>query len=179
MWEKISEILVIGKAHTYKTAIQYMNVWAHFVSWSCDFDCLTKMTLEDVNALLTKTEERLRPMFQKVKNDQNGELGIRNFMTVQNKLQGSVDEKLDQVLIEYRHIMATTHQNTNRNKIIIVLGIPGRFNDTKENRVITLTKETMKNEHLEFNIPTYGGLYNKNELSDIRWNGTLDKPIMR
>ena len=92
---------VSARTHSYKTAIQYMKVWAHFVSWSCDFDYSTKLSLEQVNSLLKITEDKLRPMFEKVKNGQNKDLGIRNFTTVHDKYQGSVEEKLDQVLIEY------------------------------------------------------------------------------
>ena len=80
--------------------------------------------------------------------------------------------------------MATTHQNTNGNanadKMFVVLGIPGRFNDIKKpKKVKTLTTKTIQNERLSINIPKNNNSFQNDDFVSINWGGTLDEPMMR
>ena len=129
--------------HKYLAAKQYLRVWANFITWSCNFEFSTqKMTLEEVNMLVAKTEEKIIPLFREVKNGQNRELGVRNFISHHKKFSaGTVHQKLDQLMIEYRHEMVGKANATDNGEYFIVIGIPGRFNDSKkEGKTLTQKK---------------------------------------
>ena len=147
--------------HNFKVAVQYMKVWANFILWSCDF-AQREMTLDEVNKLTRITEERLKPMFAEVKNCQGKELGIRNFTTTDNRYQGSVHDKLDQLMIEYRHEMGHNNQtfDVDRN-LFIVFGVPDQKKMIRGEKCerVKRSKNASKNENLMVELPVYNEFY--------------------
>ena len=127
-------------------------------------------------------------MFEVVKNGQSGELGIRNFITTHEKLKGTTQEKLDQMLIEYRHVMATRSSGIadEDKSIFLVFGIPRRAAYFG-----TQSAKTKKNYQLRIdvnNIPNYADPPEEdhseedNSVEDfdkIDWDGNLNEPMMR
>ena len=56
-----------GDCHTFKVAVQHLTAFVNFILWACDF-ANHRMTLDQVNMLIPRTEEAIGPMFERVKN---------------------------------------------------------------------------------------------------------------
>ena len=130
----------------YGTAIQYLRAWWAFVQWSCDF-ASEPMTLNQVNSLVKETEKAMIPILKKVKGQTkaNESLGIRHFITTTEKYNGTDTlQRLNQLLIEYRHLATSEVTVAAKEPKCVVIGIPSRNNRS------TTTKAAMTNGTVTF-----------------------------
>ena len=122
-----------GKAmHKHNTAIQYLRAWGSFIQWSCDF-ASESMTLNQVNSLVSETEKVLLPIPIEVKGQMqtNDTLGMRHFITTSTKYNGKDTlQRLNQLLMEHRHLETTKVKAVDKQPKCVVVGIPGGIKKT-------------------------------------------------
>ena len=175
----------------FATAVQHLKVWILLIQWSCDF-ASSKMNSAQVKTLAKTTKDTLVPMFDVVRTETDGQLGLRNFIGVKSKhtKKGSEDseksianERLDLMLIEYRdHLIekANTATPTPKEPKCLVIGIPKRPKWKKMSE-----KARDSNKDLKVPLPNYGGRLHQNmEFGDkgdnkVHSKGTLDEQMIR